>query len=382
MKKNDVLYICVENIFTTGILQSMVVKPAINLKRLYGLKVGFTSMYRKSEEGNKKINIPDSIDVISGRRSENGMSIVNLIMHFFFLVRVFICSRKYKILHCRSYMGTMIGLLCKILWKQKVIFDVRGYLIDEAVESGKISDISMKYKLLKRIEIYLFKKSDLIISVSERMSEDIKSRFNRDSLIIRNPSDLSVSGAVTLRENVDKIICYNGSLNNWHMPELFFETMKLVIEKDPEYLIKVITPDSIKAKELSRKFKIPEPKIIIKSCEALQVIKEIQNSSLGWCIIKTSFSKTVCWPVKFNEYLSAKIPVIVNEGIGDLEKLVDAYNLGIVISDEMPSQVIAEKIISYVNLQESFIVDKSLAKLISWETQIETLRDCYHDLQA
>jgi glycosyltransferase involved in cell wall biosynthesis len=379
MYKKDILFVNVENVLSTGILQSMVVRPALELHEKFGYSIGFTTMHRNSESHLSKVSIPTYLPVLSGRRSEKGFSLENGFLHLLFLLRVLFMSRHFRILHCRSYMATLIGLICKRVWGQKVIFDVRGYLIDETVESGKLIAGSLKHRILKKMEAHLFKKADAIIAVSEAMTSDIAQRFSRQSITLRNPADIPVNGT-RLKKGVQKIITYNGSLNEWHLPELFFASIKKVSEKDPEYRFRIITSDIARAEALAAQHGLPTDRLLIRKCKADEVIGEMKDGGLGWCVIRPSYSKSVCWPVKFNEYLAANLPVIVNYGIGDLKPLVERYALGLVISASAPVNDIADCILAYISESRLFHVSPELACIVSWETQIQSLHNCYQKL--
>lgn len=379
MLKRDILYLNVENAFSTGILQSMVVRPALALQVQFGYQIGFTSMYRKSEARLARVEVPETIPVISGRRSERGLSVENVILHLIFLSRILWHSRHYKVLHCRSYMATLIGLICKSLWNQKVVFDVRGYLIDEAMETGKLREGSLKYRLLKKMEKYLFANADAVIAVSEAMARDIADRFSRQAIIIRNPADIPVEGT-RVRSLSEKIISYNGSLNEWHLPELFFATIREVADRDPDFSFIMITSDVAKAEALATRYGLGSDRLTVDRCKASEVIGRLKGCGIGWCVIRPSFTKSVCWPVKFNEYLAAGLPVIVNPGIGDLEQLVKRYELGIVVSIDEGAAAIAETILSYFAKHPAFKVPAELAQTVSWDSQLPTLHDCYQSL--
>lgn len=370
-----ILYVNTENVFHTGILRAMVLFPAQEMRDRFGHKVGFTSMFRKSE------GMPDvkghEVDTCFGRRSEKGISLENLLLHFIFAIRVLLYSRSYEILHCRSYMATAIGLLSKLVFRKLIIFDVRGYLVDEAVENGKLKTGTLAYFTMRKLEGLLFQHSDKIIAVSEAMQADILSRFSRPSMVVRNP-------AMVRSQNFDTkinpiVVGYNGSLKEWHLPELFFSVAKLLTEADLNLKIMVITQDTDKAKELSEVY-LDSEKILIHSCPAEEVGEKLNQISIGWCVIQPTFSKSVCWPVKFNEYLAAGKPVIVNSKIGDLESLVCDNNLGVLIDPSSSHVEMANTILTYIRKTEQLYISEEISKLLSWDTQLMILDTMYREI--
>lgn len=347
-----ILFVCTENLFETGILQAMVLRPGQVISKKFNVEVGFTSMYRSSDANffcELREQTISEFEVIEGKRSDSAVSISNVSLHLLFALKLVLKSRKYDVLHCRSYMATLFGCIAKLFFDVKVVFDVRGYLIDEAIEVGKIKKGSFKENLLRGIEKFIFRRSDKIISVSEKMRINIKQRFGRDSVLIPNPTFFPDTDSVCVSR---KEILYIGSLNEWHLPELFFECMADVLSEMPDYKLKILTTQVDKAKNLAEKFMINVDKFSALTIPSDQVLNHARGACLGWCIIKPTFSKSVCAPVKFNEYIAAGVPTIVNSGIGDLAEIVQQYKLGIVAREANSSHDIAQQIIVYLTSKE------------------------------
>lgn len=368
-----VMYICVENLHSTGILQSMVLEPALKIRDRYDIDVYFTSMERESE-----INNIDHVEnCIIGRRAEDGLSVYNIYLHVLFLVRLLFETKSMNVLHCRSYMATLTGLICKIFWKNKVIFDVRGYLIDESVESGRLRVDGLKYKVLRILENILFKYADEIISVSDAMRRDIKNKFGRESAVVRNPSSV-VSGRYFADSN-KRVLIYNGSLKKWHMPHLFFEVVEYGLRKSIFDEVKIITSDTRIALEFLKKHSLENcVSISLHTCSSSEVKQHLIVGSLGWCVIDPTYSKRFCWPVKFNEYLGAGMGVVVNKYIGDLAPIVEENNLGVIVDNDFSVESIIEKLRLFWLNETPLNIPESLEKNLSWDHQITSIFELYN----
>lgn len=377
--RRKILYVCTENLFETGILQSMVLRPSQEISKKYDVDVGFTSM-SKSSDGHNFFQLREQtiseFYVMEGKRSVSAMSISNVFLHLFFAIKLVKKSSKYDVLHCRSYIATFFGCIVKMFCDVLVVFDVRGYLIDEAIEVGKLKQGSFKEKILRWIERLIFRRSDKIISVSEKMRVDIKRRFGRESILIPNPTFFPDTGPTHLMR---KEIVYIGSLNEWHLPVLFFECMSEVLSKRPEYKLKILTPQVDQAKTFAEKFMINRYQFTALNVASDQVLSHALGASLGWCVIKPSFSKSVCAPVKFNEYIAAGVPTIVNGGIGDLSELVQRYKLGIVASNINTPTSIAQQIIDYLDdkVATPLEIDCNFRTEIDYNHNIEKLWKLY-----
>ena len=74
------------------------------------------------------------------------------ISHFYILVRKICAEHQVQLVHCRSYIPSLIGLVNFTLHKIPFIFDMRALWPEELVASRRIGQNSFYYKLLKRLE--------------------------------------------------------------------------------------------------------------------------------------------------------------------------------------------------------------------------------------
>ena len=83
------------------------------------------------------------------------------------LIKVFSLHRSYsfQIIHCRSHIPSIIGLVMKKIFGIKFIFDMRGWWVDEKYESGHWDNWIFKfiYYLMKKLEIKFIMESDHIV---------------------------------------------------------------------------------------------------------------------------------------------------------------------------------------------------------------------------
>jgi len=68
--------------------------------------------------------------------------------------------KKFEIIHCRSYVTSLVGLHAKRKLQVKFIFDMRGFWADERVEGGLWS---LKNPLYKRVYDFFKKKRKAVV---------------------------------------------------------------------------------------------------------------------------------------------------------------------------------------------------------------------------
>ena len=70
------------------------------------------------------------------------------------------------IIHARSMIPATMGLILKKIHGVKLLFDIRGFAIDEKVDSGRLQKSSLLYGILKKLDNYLYKASDHIVTLT------------------------------------------------------------------------------------------------------------------------------------------------------------------------------------------------------------------------
>ncbi len=113
----------------------------------------------------------------------------------------------------------IVGLFLKWLFRAKLILEIRDIWPDSAVAAGQISRSGRAYKLARRLEKYLYKKSDGIICVSKRMKEYLSEYTSKPICVAYNgPREASILQVGRLSpdnksENKSKLkLAYAGNL--------------------------------------------------------------------------------------------------------------------------------------------------------------------------
>lgn len=337
-----VLYITYENLYKTAILQAMVVKPLDLMSNKYKVDFTITSSMKSFENddiymSNKKYvqeNTTLSVEEFE-KNLTSQQSIFTYIRDIIPMIRYSIVqAKKSDLIHCRGYGGAMIGLVASVFSGKPFIFDMRGVLPEETVDVGKISKSSLKFKLMKFVEKILINKSAYVFTVSEKFNNYIQNDFKKkNSININNPTDFS-QYYKDKRDDGKINFIYSGSMQVWHLPELtieyFSKIQKLYGEK---VYLHFCTNDIGKAESIFQKFGVPSSSYEINTVPFEKMPEYYSKADIAFCLIKESFSKSVCFPVKFSEYIASNLYVIGNRNIGDIERIIEDNNCGIVLDD-------------------------------------------------
>lgn len=263
---------------------------------------------------------------------------------------------KFDVVHCRSYITSMVGLHLKRKLGLKFIFDMRAFYADERVDGGLWPQSSFIYRTVynffKKKEREFLSEADHTISLTYKGRDVIhgwKEITNQPIPIEVIPccADLKHFKA----ENVDKdlksklktrfgiqdnetVVMYLGSVGTWYMlPEMlaFFQEL---LKRKPDskfFFVTLDNPEDILYK--SRALGIPDDRFIIAPAKREEVPTYLSLGSFSLFFIKPLFSKTGSSPTKHGEMLGMGMPVICNGGVGDMDRIVEGSGTGLCINE-------------------------------------------------
>lgn len=265
-------------------------------------------------------------------------------------------EKKFSLVHCRSYLASLVGLEMKKKLGVKFIFDMRAFYADERVD-GKIWNLAnpaykMIYDFFKRKEKEFLIQADYVITLTEKAKETIHSWKEIPSQpipiqVIPCCADLELFSRRSVDEKLlqqlrDKfhltgnefVLSYLGSVGTWYMPDEMLDFFKCLVAKISDARFLFITPDSpdtIIKKAVTRG--IAKEALIFSEANRNQVPTYLTLSNWSIFFIQPFFSKSGSSPTKQGELMGMEIPLICNAGVGDVDAIVNDTNSGYVLKD-------------------------------------------------
>jgi len=275
-------------------------------------------------------------------------SLALLTVFSFPLLAFRIARQRPDIIHCRSYMATVIALSLKLLFPElRVVFDPRGFWPEEGIVEGKWRENSLKFRLWKKIEKYLFRRSEKVIALSESFADhvhDIHPQTNC-AVIYTSVHVEKFKEARRLREQRrqelgfgdSKVFVYNGSLGTWHDPVLLAQIYRSLRQTLGDTKLLVITTHN--KEKLEAVFQsnglFPE-EFLIMVAKPHEVPGYLAAADYGIVPLRdiskpgpmTVVADTMIG-TKVAEYLASGLPIVANRRVGGIRSLMASYKIGL-----------------------------------------------------
>lgn len=253
-------------------------------------------------------------------------------------------SEKVDIFHGRSHVGAAIGALAKWMTGAKLIFDIRGFLPEEYVDSENWPEGGVLYRLTKMAERWIYHASDGFVALTARAKETLfpEGSAGRPVEIIPCCVDpkrfafAAEAGRDEIREELGLsgrlVLVYVGALGGYYLTNETAELMATARELDDRVYALVITqgsPAGIVTELERRGFSSEDYRVI--QVEPDEVPKYLRAADIALALVRPSYARQSASPTKFAEYLAAGLPVIATAGIGDLDAHIEQARLGVLV---------------------------------------------------
>ncbi|MBI1768764.1 MAG: glycosyltransferase [Bacteroidetes bacterium] len=256
-------------------------------------------------------------------------------------------QNPFAIIHCRSYITSLVGLRMKHKTGVKFIFDMRGFWADERVEGGiwnlKNPVFKIIYNYFKKKEKEFLTNANQVISLTENAKQEILSWNIKSAPIVViptcvdlnlfDPDKITKKDQEALRAQLrihpnDFVLIYLGSWGTWYLTReilAFFSELKKQ-RNDAKFLI--VSNDEINLEGYQNK---SDTIIVHAPRHLVPLYISVANASVFF--IKPSFSKKASSATKMGEIMAMNKPVITNKGWGDVELSISDSSTGYRVND-------------------------------------------------
>jgi glycosyltransferase involved in cell wall biosynthesis len=262
-------------------------------------------------------------------------------------------QNKFDLVHCRSYVAAAAGLKIADRFAVPFLFDMRGFWVDERVDSGQWNLRNplyrFFYKIYKKKEKKYLRYSAHIVSLTQKAKEELIQAYAvpPDRItVIPCCADLdhfdyrkiSKEEKIQLREKLgiggdNIVLSYLGSLGGWYMTDEMMDFFAVMNRQVPVAKFFFITHDDReKIVSKARTRGINETDIVVRPTGRNEVPLYLSVSDLAIFFIRPTYSKMASSPTKHAEVMGMGIPVICND-IGDTGSIIIDTHTGLVIKD-------------------------------------------------
>ncbi|WP_317899515.1 glycosyltransferase [Aurantibacillus circumpalustris] len=321
-----------------------------------GFHVNVLSCEKKERLRKEKTTILSAIDKLPISwnyilyDAEGGM-----LSRFFYILRIWNLARKthrkknIELVHCRSYLASLIGLAFKRRFKIPFVFDMRGFWADERLDGGIWKEgkpiEAFFYSYFKKKEKQFLSESDAVISLTHAGLKELNAQFPKNNLDERttiipcctNTDKFSrkavkpVDSLVDVSSN-DHVLIYTGSIGTWYYTKEMIDCILIWKQLIPNLKLLILTKDAEELDKILTNYTLEQRKIIISASASYKDVPAyLSIAKAAIFFIKPAYSKIASSPTKMAECWAMGLPIITNSGIGDNDLYFNTNKGGVLV---------------------------------------------------
>lgn len=253
-----------------------------------------------------------------------------------------------RLVHCRSYVAGLVGLLIKRTLGSAFLFDIRGFWVDERVDGGLWPAGGWKFRLFKGWERALYRGADQVVVLSQRAVPIVRAwALPSAPPITAVPCcadfTLFAPQAEAARRAVrdelkfgphQLVVGYLGSLGTWYLLPDMLDFFVRLRRTHPDSCLLMITADwDAQAQAAWDARGLPAHALRVVSLPRSRVPAHLSACDLSLSFIRACFSKQASSPTKLAEVVGVGVPVLISPGIGDSDEQVNRWQAGLVLAE-------------------------------------------------
>lgn len=253
-----------------------------------------------------------------------------------------------ELVHARSHIPATIALALKRKFGTKMIFDVRGLMAEEYVDAQHWPAGGLRFRVTKAAERRIFAATDAVVTLTERIWpiikewEGLKGREVEHAVVpccvdlssFRSDDETRAKLRAELGLGERLTMVYSGSLDGWYLTEGMADFFASIVRRRADaHLLWLTMGSRERVQQLMSARGITEANFSVRAVAPKDVPGYLAAGDVGISFIKRCFSKLASSPTKNAEYLACGLPIVINAGIGDSDRLAQISDAAILVDD-------------------------------------------------
>ncbi|MBY6016080.1 glycosyltransferase [Qipengyuania gaetbuli] len=251
-----------------------------------------------------------------------------------------------RLIHARSYIPAAAALLVHRLTGAPFIFDMRALWPEELITAGRLRRGSLLHRAIVAVERRCLREASAVISLTHAAVDHLKREYpeelaDQKIVVIPTCADLDRFTLAAEQSSGPTIHgCIGTILSGWFRTDWLAAWISTVAAEDPDAKFDILTRDDagrIRA-ELDPEGNLGA-RLRIGARSPKEMPAAVHSHDLSVMFFTDGLSKLGSAPTRLAEVLGCGLPVVVNEGVGDVAKIVRENRVGVILDGSGSDQI-------------------------------------------
>lgn len=262
---------------------------------------------------------------------------------FFRIIPLFFGKKYHAIITVvPSFQFGLLGYFYKAFTGSKLLYHIQDMQIEAAQDLNMITSKPLINSLLS-IERFIFKKSDIISTISEKMVQKVEEKTKKNVVLFPNWTDTNFFSPITdtsiLKKefgfkDTDKIILYSGAIGEKQgLEAIIYAAENYKNEEHFKFVICGSGPYKEKLQNLSNDLDLTN--VVFFPLQPMEKFNQFLNSADVHLVIQKAKASDLVMPSKLTTILSVGgVALITANPDSGLYTLINKYDMGVLVAAE------------------------------------------------
>lgn len=244
-------------------------------------------------------------------------------------------GQEARLIHARSYIPAAVALLVGKFSATPFIFDMRALWVEELITAKRLRRGSLLYRAIVAAERACLKHAGAAVSLTHAAVHHLNRVYPaamaaQNTVVIPTCTDLD--RFVPAVEPPERRVfgCLGTVVSGWFRLDWLASFLAVALERDPDAAFALTTRDD---PARVRAALDPEgqsgDRLCIAAASPEEVHRILQRQLASVMFFADDLGKLGSSPTRMAEILACGLPVVANEGVGDVAKIIREYRVGV-----------------------------------------------------
>ncbi len=250
--------------------------------------------------------------------------------------------RDIRLVHARSYIPAAVAWIVWRLIGIPFIFDMRALWPEELITAGRLRRGSLLHRVIVTAEWWCLRDAAAVVSLTHAAVDYLQTTYRRDlsgQRIAVIPTCVDLERFVPARTSPTNLTigCLGTVLSGWFRIDWLAAFLRVAAEANPEARFVITTRDNpVRVSEaLGLEPEIME-RVEIGAATTEEVPAVLHKQTASVMFFTEGLAKLGSSPTRMGEILGCGIPVVANEGVGDVAHIIREHDVGVLVSSADP----------------------------------------------
>lgn len=253
-----------------------------------------------------------------------------------------------RLIHARSYIPAAVALAVSRMTGVPFLFDMRALWPEELITAGRLRRGSLIHRAIVWAERACLAESAGVLSLTRAGADYLKQLYTRELdrqriVVIPTCADLDRFRPAEVREGAGKVhSCIGTVLSGWFRTDWLAAWLTAAAARDPDARFDIVTRDDpMKVREALDPTGSLRGRLTIGRRATEEMPDTVRQHDLSVMFFTDGLSKLGSSPTRMGEILGSGLPVVANDGVGDVARIIQEYRVGVLVEGPEPEQMTA-----------------------------------------